>query len=64
MQPNSEDALGAWRSSVSISKDQYRFKIIKMTLEKVNVNCETDTDIYVYFSVWCGGTKDSSGLLS
>lgn len=48
MQPNSEDALGAWRSSVSICKDQYRFQIIKMTLEKVNGNCEIDTDIKVY----------------
>lgn len=59
MQPNSEDALGAWRRPVSISRDRCRLKIIEMTLGEGSSNCEIDINIYVYFKVWSGETTDS-----
>lgn len=59
MEPNSEDALGAWRRPVSISKDQCRLKTIKMTLGEGNSNCEIDINMYVYFKVLSGETTDS-----
>lgn len=59
MQPSSEDALGAWRRPVSISRDQCRLEIIKMTLGEGNSNCATFINMYVYFKVWSGEITDS-----